>query len=185
MASKHPTLAPPRGPRIPGPHDPEEMQRFLDSFMYGPEAFLVDAIHRLDAEHFEIEAEFDTERPLPFTAWQRNHPGHPAHVAAAEILQATGSLGCLHAGFFHGCRWDEDRVGFGNRIHRADFKTLARIGPPIRMNSTETRSRVGPRRVVLRYSFEFEQEGQRVYVGDQTAMFMRDLDLSTPAASPD
>jgi len=161
------------------------MQRFLETFLYDPDVFFVDTIHRLDAERFEIEAEFDTERALPFAASQRNHPGHPAHVAAAEILQATGSLGCLHAWFFHGCRWDEGWVGFGNRIHRADFKSLARIGPPIRMASRETRTRVGPRRVVLRCSFEFEQEGRRVYVGDQTAMFLRDRDLSAPGPSGD
>lgn len=154
------------------------MQRFLDSFLYAPESFFIDAIHRLDSELFEVEAEFDTKRALPFAASQRNHPGHPAHVAAAEILHATGSLGCLHAWFFHGCRWDEGWVGFGNRIHRADFKNLATIGPPLRMLSKETRSRVGPRRVVLRYTFEFDQEGRRIYVGDQSAMFVRDVDLS-------
>ena len=37
----------------------------------------------------------------------------------------TGTLGCLHAFLFHGCHWDEGWSGFGNRIHRADFKKLA------------------------------------------------------------
>jgi hypothetical protein len=90
---------------------------------------------------------------------------------------ATGSLGCLHAWFFYGCRWDEGWVGFGNRIHRADFKALARIGPPLEMRSRELRSRVGPRRVVLRCAFEFQQEGAVVYTGDQSAMFLRDQSL--------
>ena len=89
----------------------------------------------------------------------------------------TGGLGCLHAWFFHDCRWDEGWAGFGNRIHRADFKRIARIGPPLELRSRETRRRVGPRRVLLRYDFEFTQQGERVYVGDQTAMFFRDQPL--------
>ena len=46
----------------------------------------------------------------------------------------AGSLGCLHAYFFHGCHWNEGWVGFGNRIHRADFERLATIGPPIELS---------------------------------------------------
>lgn len=175
-------MAQPEGKRsaarsIPGPLDPDEMRRFLASFMYREEAFLVDEVVRLDAEAREIEARMDTTRPLPFAAQQRVSPEHPAHVAAGEILMATGSLGFLHAWFFHGCRWDEGWTGFGNRIHRADFKALARIGPPLEMHSREVRSRVGPRRAVLRYEFRFVQEGELVYLGDQTAMFFRERAL--------
>jgi len=163
---------------IPGPHDPDEMRRFLASFLYREEAFLVDEVVRLDAEAREIEARLDTRRALPFAAQQRVSPGHPAHVAAGEILMATGSLGCMHAWFFHGCRWDEGWAGFGNRIHRADFKSLARIGPPLELHSRETRARVGERRVVLRYEFAFRQDAELVYAGDQTAMFLRERPLA-------
>jgi hypothetical protein len=41
------------------------------------------------------------------------------------------------------------------------------------MNSRETRARVGPRRVVIRYEFRFLQEDHLVYFGDQTAMFVK------------
>jgi hypothetical protein len=88
---------------------------------------------------------------------------------------ATASLGCLHAWFFYGCRWDEGWTAFGNRIHHADFRALARIGPPLQLRSRETRSRAGARRLVLRYDFEFRQAGTVVYYGDQTAMFVKDL----------
>jgi hypothetical protein len=162
---------------IPGPIDPGEMQRFLDTFLYREEAFLVDEVVRMDAEAREIEALLDTRRPLPFSAQQRTSDEHPAHVSAAEILMVTGSLGCMHAFFFHGCRWDEGWSGFGNRVHRADFKSLARIGPPLTLVSKETRTRVGPRRVVIRYEFRFTQAGKLVYVGDQSAMFFKDLEL--------
>jgi hypothetical protein len=162
---------------IPGPIDPQEMRRFLDSFMYREAAFLVDEVISLDAEDHRIEALMDTTRPLPFAAEQRTDSNHPAHVAAGELLMATGSLGCLHAWFFHGCRWDEGWAGFGNRIHRADFKELARIGPPLRLESRETRSRVKPRRVVLRYEFRFWQGERLVYLGDQSAMFVKEVEL--------
>ena len=75
----------------------------------------------------------------------------------------TGSLGCVHAWFFHGCRWDEGWAGFGNRIHRADFKQLALIGPPLRFDSRETKTRVGAERVVIRFEFEFWQDDALVY----------------------
>ena len=159
---------------VPGPHDPEQMRRFLDSFMYQDEAFLLDEVVKLDVERREIEARMDTNRYLPLAQYQRIRPGHPAHVSGAELILATANMGCMHAWFFYGCRWDEGWVGFGNRIHRADFKSLARIGPPLELRSREIRSRVGSRRIALRFEFEFWQEDRAVYFGDQSAMFLKD-----------
>jgi len=150
------------------------MQHFLDTFLYREKAFLIDEVLRMDPEQRYIEASLDTTRELPFAAEQRVNDRHPAHVSGAEILMATGNLGCLHAWFFHGCRWDEGWSGFGNRVHRADFKRLALLGPPIRLESRELRTRVGPRRVVLRYEFHFWQDEKLVYHGDQSAMFFKD-----------
>ena len=162
---------------IPGPYDPAEMRSFLDTFLYRESAFWIDEVLELDSDERRIVARMDTDRPLPIASQQRTDEFHPAHVSGAELLMLTGLLGCMHAWFFHGCRWDEGWVGFGNRIHRADFKTLARIGPPLRLESRETRSRIGPQRVVLRYDFHFWQGDSQVYVGDQTAMFFRDKPL--------
>jgi hypothetical protein len=156
------------------------MQRFIATNPYREEAFLIDEVVRLDAEERSIEARMQTTRYLPFSSLQRIDAHHPAHVAAAEILMLTGNLGFLHAWFFHGCRWDEGWSGFGNRIHRADFKRLAHIGPPLELRSKETRTRTGTRRVVMRCQFEFRQEETLVYSGDQTAMFFRDRDFSKP-----
>lgn len=158
---------------IPGPYDEAEMLRFLDTFLYREEAFLVDEVLRMDAETRSMEAVLDTTRRLPFSAAQRVDDTHPAHVSAPELLMVTGSLGCMHAWFFHGCRWDEGWAGFGNRIHRADFKQLATIGPPLRLESRETKTRVGKSRVVIRYAFDFWQGDDLVYRGDQTAMFFK------------
>ena len=157
---------------------PEELQRFLDTGLYDESVFFVDELTRVDPAAYIIEGLFDTDRPLPFASAQRVTEQHPAHVSAAEILMATGALGCLHAWLFHGCRWDDGWVGFGNRIHRADWKHLAQIGPPIVLRSEETRRRVGPARVVLRYRFEFQQEGEVVYVGDQSAIFVKGKGLA-------
>jgi len=158
--------------------DPAELRRFLDTFLYREEGFLVDEVTRLDREAGRVEGVMDTRRPLPIAPLQRTSARHPAHVAAPEMLILTGNLGCLHAWFFYGCRWAEGWVGFGNRIHRADFKDLARIGPPLRVESRETRSRAGPARIVLRYEFRFTQEDRLVYRGDQSAIFVKDRPLA-------
>ncbi|MBW2231218.1 MAG: hypothetical protein JRG92_08725 [Deltaproteobacteria bacterium] len=168
---------------IPGPYEEAEMQRFLDTFLYRQEAFLIDEVLSMDAEKRAIEARLDTTRDLPFARYQRVDENHPAHVSAAELLMVTGSLGCMHAWFFHGCRWDEGWAGFGNRVHRADFKRLAAIGPPLRLLSHETKTRVGPSRVVMRYEFHFWQEDELVYCGDQSAMFFKDMSFNEKAVA--
>jgi hypothetical protein len=154
------------------------MRRFVDSYFYKEPAFFIDEVRKMDKDEGIVEAVVDTERYLPISAEQRVDPVHPAHMSAGEMLMITGCLGSLHAWFFFGCRWDEGWVGFGSRIHRADFKSLARLGPPLEVVSREKASRIGPRRVVLRATFEFRQEGRLVYLGDQTAMYFKERELS-------
>ncbi len=156
-----------------GPFEDAEIERFFASHTYEPEAFLVDRVVTLDHEAGRIEAVLDTTRALPFSALQRVSQEHPAHVSAGDLLMITGCLGSLAAWFFHDCRGDEGWAGFGSRIHRADFRGLAKLGPPLDLHFTETKLRTGPRRVVMRGEFEFEQEGRVVYRGDQTAIFVR------------
>lgn len=153
---------------------PAELECFKKTFLYEESAFFVDEILRLDSEAREITARLETDRALPLSDLQRVSPAHPAHVAGAELIMATGCLGLLHAWFFYGCRWDEGWAGFGNRIHRADFKRLVSRGPPLILQSKETRVRTGARRIVIRFEFEFLQEDALVYQGDQSAMFLKD-----------
>ena len=80
-------------------------------------------------------------------------------------------------GPFHACRWDEGWAAFGNRIHRADFKNLARIGPPLRLESRESRSRQSEKRVVMHLAFEFWQEDTLIYRSEQSAIFFRERRL--------
>lgn len=156
----------------------EEIDRFAATFLYSREAFLIDEVSRLDAATGEIEASMDTRRSLPVARFQTGDEiAHPRHVSAPDLVLLTGNLGCLSAYFLHGCRWDEGWVGFGNRIHRADFRRLVLVGPPLRLRSKETRVRVGPRRVVLRYDFHFFQNDTLVYYGDQSAIFVKDRPL--------
>ena len=157
------------------PCDPAETQAFLDGYLYDEEAFMVDEVLELDAESYRVVARTDTRRVMPYTRLQRASERHPAHVSAGDLLTLTGNLGFLHAWFFHGCRWDDGWVGFGNRVHRADFKALTRLGPPLELVSTERRRRIGERRVVIRFEFHFTQEDKLVYYGDQSAMFFREL----------
>ncbi|MAI78472.1 MAG: hypothetical protein CL917_06010 [Deltaproteobacteria bacterium] len=164
--------------KIPGPYPDSEMKHFLDTFLYTESAFLIDEVIAMDPKEHSIEARMDTLRPLPFSQAQRVSPNHPAHVSGAEIVMTTGSLGCLHAWFFHGCRWDEGWAGFGNRIHRADFKRLAEIGPPLHLKSKEVRKRSGANRVVMRVAFDFWQENELVYTSEQSAMFFKEKILS-------
>ncbi len=156
----------------------DEMARFVATFLYSSEAFLVEEVTAIDREQGVVEARMDTTRPLPVSRFQTgDRLVHPRHVSAPDLLLLTGNLGCLHAYFLHGCRWDEGWVGFGNRIHRADFKRLVTIGPPLLLHSRETRVRRGAKRVVLRYEFRFSQDGQLAYFGDQSAMFVKGLKL--------
>jgi hypothetical protein len=161
---------------------PSDLQRFVSTFLYSADAFLVDEVLRLDPERGEIEARMDTTRPLPVARFQTGDPRvHPRHVSAPDLVLLTGNLGCLHAYFLHGCRWEEGWVGFGNRIHRADFRSLVTIGPPLLLHSKETRVRRGTKRVVLRYEFRFLQEGRLAYFGDQSAIFVKDRALGEEA----
>ncbi|MHC4829427.1 MAG: hypothetical protein ACYTFT_03585 [Planctomycetota bacterium] len=163
----------------------EDLRRFHDGFIYASDAFLIEDAVTLDPETLSIEAVVDTTRNWPIARYQQGDPEiHPRHVSAPDIMILTGNLGCLHAFFFHGCVWTDGWVGFGNRIHRADFKSIATVGPPMRVTSKELRTRVGPERVVLRYLFEFFQNDRLVYRGDQTAQFFkrRTFDLSPGGA---
>ncbi len=157
--------------RIHDGSDPE-LTRFRETFFYGPDAILVDELTRVDEAQRSLEARVDPRETFPVTRLQRAGAGHPAHVSGPDVVLMTGCLGCLHAWLFHGCRWDEGWIGFGNRIHRADFRFFATLDAPLVLSSRETRTRSGPRRMVMRFEFEFFQLGKPFYRGDQSAMFL-------------
>jgi hypothetical protein len=49
----------------------------------------------------------------------------------------------------------------------------------LQLESRETRTRVGPKRIVMRCELRFWQEETLVYFGDQTAMFLKDPTLGS------
>jgi hypothetical protein len=97
---------------------------------------------------------------------------HPAHVAGAVMVHATGMLGFIHAyhllGLRHGAGW----IGYGTHIHRVVFRKLVPPGKPIIATCVATKIRKGASRYMVRYSFDFRHEGDRCYEGDQTAVWM-------------
>ena len=160
-------------PRLHGV-EPAEAARFVAALPYDPSAFLIDEVLEIDASAKRVRARLDTAKPLPLVAEQRGDPRlHPPHVAGPVLIQLTGMLGMVHAWFLHGVRFDEGWIGFGSRIHRADFRRLVRLGAPLELESVETRARIGPERHVVRYEFRFTQEGALCYFGDQTATWLR------------
>ena len=148
--------------------------RFLATLPYDPRAFFISELTSVDPAARKVAARVDTSAGLPFVEHQRGGEAlHPKHVNGGVLVHLTGMLGLVHAYFFDGLRFDEGWIGYGGRIHRAEFRTLARIGPPLELSSVETRRRDGADRKVVRYEFEFRQEGRVVYVGDQTASWLR------------
>jgi hypothetical protein len=117
---------------------------------------------------------WSTWPPDPFTAAQRTHPvRHPAHVSGAAIVQATASLGFVHAYYLLGLRHREGWIGYSTHIHRAVFRQLVTPGTPVDATCVATRIRRDGDRYAIRYRFDFRAEGKRVYEGDQTAFWLR------------
>jgi hypothetical protein len=151
----------------------EDLDLFLDGYMYRDAAVLIDRVLSLDLDAGSLEAELDTVRPLAYSALQCTTEDHPLHVSAGDLLMATGTMACLYAWIALGCKWDQGWAGFGSRVHRADFKRMVRVGPPLHMHMQQTAVRKGSKRVMLRCDLRFTQEGLPTYIADQTAMFVR------------
>lgn len=183
MADLVKLTAPDGGPTIAFPAAlADDARRFLGSLPYDPRAFLLDEVTLVDPVARRVEARLDTTKPLPFVDAQRGGPElHPRHVNGGVMVHLTGMLGLVHAFFLDGLRFDVGPgeaaggawIGFGGRIHRAEFRSLARVGPPLELALVETKRRAGADRRVVRYEFIFTQEGRRCYVGDQTASWLR------------
>ncbi len=61
----------------------------------------------------------------------------------------------------------------GGRIHDARYKALARPGVPVEIECQATKVRLGNKRALARYDLRFYQGETLVYVGDQTAMWLK------------
>lgn len=149
-------------------------EAFLKDLPYDPEVLLFDQLLELDREKNLVRCRMPTDRPLPFTDHQRAHPTrHPRHVAGAVMVHATGMLGFIHAYYLLGLRHHEGWVGYGTNIHDVAFRKLVPPGAPIEATCVATRQRLGNKRHVLRYSFEFRHDGEVCYEGDQSAFWLK------------
>lgn len=169
-------------PATPCPFGPD----LLDDALYDPSVFLLDQLLELDPGRSLVRCLIATDPPDAFTAAQRVDPvRHPAHVAGAALIQATASLGFVHAYYLLGLRSRDGWSGYGTHIHKAVFRKLVSPGTPIEATCTATRVRPGPDRYVVRYRFDFRAEGARCYEGDQTAFWFRASDGSPPPLGGD
>jgi hypothetical protein len=147
---------------------------FLDDSPYDPSVLLLDRLLELDPQRSMVRCRMPTWPSDPFTLAQRTHPvRHPAHVSGAAILQATASLGFVHAYYLLGLRHREGWIGYGTHIHRAVFRRLITPGVPVEATCIATRIRPDDDRYAVRYRFDFRAEGRRCYEGDQSAFWLR------------
>jgi len=154
---------------------------FVADCPYGPGGLLIDDIVRIDREASVVVATLPTHAELPLTREQRNHPErHPQHIAGGLMVHLTGMVGFAHAYFVLDLRHADGWIGYGTHIHEARFKRMGRIGPPMELACTASSVRRFRGAIVARYMFRFEQEGELVYAGEQTAMFSR---VATPGGA--
>jgi hypothetical protein len=149
-------------------------QAFIDDCPYGPGGMLLDEILVVDLEKSLVRVRMPTHDDLPLTREQRVHPlKHPRHVSGGLMVHMTGMAGFVHAYYVLGLRHAEGWIGYGGRIHDARYKALAAPGVPIEIECQASRVRKGARRILARYDLRFYQGAQLVYVGDQTAMWLK------------
>jgi len=146
---------------------------FVADCPYGPDGLLLDAIVRVDADESLVVARMPTDRMLPLTREQRNHPvRHPPHVSGGLMVHMTGMVGFVHAYYVLGLRHADGWIGYGAKINAARFVALATPGEPIFIECKAKQVRRGSTNVLARYLFEFKQAEKIVYHGDQTALWI-------------
>lgn len=149
-------------------------QAFIDDCPYAPGGMLLDEVLVVDREKSLVRVRMPTHDDLPITREQRVHPlKHPRHVSGGLMVHMTGMAGFVHAYYVFDLRHADGWIGYGGRIHDARYKSLALPGVPIEIECQTTKVRRGSKRIVARYDLRFYQGSSLVYVGDQTAMWLK------------
>lgn len=149
---------------------------FESESLYAPEAWFVHDILEIDVEAGVVRVAIDTNRLGPLVDAQRERPGHPKHFPGAIAVQATGTLGQLHAIYVLGLRPSDGWAGFGTGIQRARFPSVGHIGPAVTASCTATRTRHVNGIYHVTYAFLFEQDGSVIYESTQTSAWFRSED---------
>lgn len=163
----------PEAPRFtPGPFD----DAFLADLPYDPSVLFIDELLEVDPAAKRVRCRMRTDKPLPLTDQQRADPlRHPRHVAGGLMVHVTGMLGFVHAYHLLGLRHADGWVGYGTHIHEVVFRKLVSPGAPLDLSCTAVRARLGKTKHFVRYRFEFTQEGEMAYEGEQSAFWVNVL----------
>lgn len=149
---------------------------------YGPDAQLLDEIVEIDREEGRIVATLPAREDLPLTSGQRADPvRHPRHVSGALMVHATAILGFAHAYYLLGLRHADGWIGYGTHLHWARWPSMARMGPPLRLELKALRVRRVQGTLFVRYAFRFTQAGLLVYESEQSAIWTRSGEAGNPA----
>jgi hypothetical protein len=153
--------------------NPSFDEDFFKAFPYKPGGFFLDRLLEVDREHNRITCEVETNnKTFPLLEEQRHHePLYPRHLPGAIIIHLTGIVGMVAAQILLNLSFDQGWSGYGTRIHRAEFKRLVELGPPLLLEGRITSDRRRGTMAILRYEFRFTQEGRLFYFGDQTAVY--------------
>lgn len=141
--------------------------------LYRPEAWFVHDLEEINKEEQRIVGIIDTTKLGFLVDAQVERPGHPKHFPGSVAIQATGTLGQLHAIYILGLRFTEGWTGFGTHIHEARFRKLGEIGPPVRAICTATRVRNLRSTIFVDYEYVFSQEGETIYQSKQRAAWVK------------
>jgi hypothetical protein len=162
-------------------------QAFIDDCPYAPGGMLLDEVLVVDRDKSLVRVRMPTHDDLPITREQRVHPlKHPRHVSGGLMVHMTGMAGFVHAYYVFDLRHADGWIGYGGRIHDARYKSLAIPGVPIEIECQTTKVRRGSKRIVARYDLRFYQGSSLVYVGDQTAMWLKiEEGMSLPMGGSD
>lgn len=146
---------------------------FVHEAMYGPEAWFVHRLLRVDPEARVVEAELDTAAHDALVVAQREVAGHEKHLPAASVIQATGTMGQLYAVYALGLRATSGWSGYGTHIREARFHSMGIVGPPVHITLTCTRQRQMMGAWFCEFDFAFRQADSLVYTSKQSAAWRR------------
>ena len=141
--------------------------------LYAPRSWYVHDLVALDRDAGRVVGVLHTTDLGSLVQDQIPHPAHPKHVPGAVLVQATGTLGLLHAVYVLDLRPSEGWAGYGIKIHQATFRSLGRIGPDVQLEAVATRCRQLRGTWFVDYRFRFEQEGRLLYASEQRAAWTR------------
>lgn len=145
---------------------------FEDQCLYARRSWYVHDILTLDVDNHRLVGLMHTTDLGPLVDDQIERPGHPKHVPGAVMVQATGTLGQLHAVYAMGLRGTEGWSGFGTHMKEVRFGGLGTIGPDVVMHCEATRRRQLRGTWFVDYSFRYEQDGRELFRSRQTAAWI-------------